>query len=372
MELGELVDARALQPQRRSGKFCGLAVIACIGETKELREANQTAAYITEQLDAYATEISDWPIWAIGTGLTVSPDQAEEVHASIRKADIDGFLVGGASLKPDFLQIINAQNPTTNVGSAVDVAINGFGRIGRLVLRAAAKNPLINVAAINDPFISTTYMEYMLEYDTMHGKFDGTLSHDEQYIFVNGMPIHVFNEMNPINIKWGGEQVRYVVESTGAFTTTEKASTHLQNGVEKVVISAPSSDALMFVMGVNHELWRIHPIDSSSRNTSLHIRVCLLCYDFARKNGAAGGKPKAGLEVNTKGVPVNWNGEHWDFYKALMMSLFEEDDLENIATGKAKPPDPTATDTEKKDWKHNQATIKRMILGSVSLAWPSA
>ncbi|KAE9077069.1 hypothetical protein PF010_g23655 [Phytophthora fragariae] len=83
---------------------------------------------------------------------------------------------------------------------------------------------------------------------------------------------------------------------------------------------------------------------------------------------AAGGKPKAGLEVKTKGVPVNWNGEHWDFYKALMMSLFEEDDLENIATGKAKPPDPTATDTEKKDWKQNQATIKRLILGSVSLA----
>ncbi|KAE9335820.1 hypothetical protein PR003_g12826 [Phytophthora rubi] len=228
----------------------GLAVIACIGETKELREANQTAAYITEQLDAYATEISDWPIWAIGTARPTRPRRALS-----QKADIDGFLVGGASLKPDFLQIINAQNPTTNVGSAVDVAINGFGRIGRLVLRAAAKNPLINVAAINDPFISTTYMEYMLEYDTMHGKFDGTLSHDEQYIFVNGMPIHVFNEMNPINIKWGGEQVRYVVESTGAFTTTEKASTHLQNGVEKVVISAPSSDALMFVMGVNHELY---------------------------------------------------------------------------------------------------------------------
>ncbi|KAE9020814.1 hypothetical protein PR002_g12435 [Phytophthora rubi] len=262
----------------------GLAVIACIGETKELREANQTAAYITEQLDAYATEISDWPIWAIGTGLTVSPDQAEEVHASIRKADIDGFLVGGASLKPDFLQIINAQNPTTNVGSAVDVAINGFGRIGRLVLRAAAKNPLINVAAINDPFISTTYMEYMLEYDTMHGKFDGTLSHDEQYIFVNGMPIHVFNEMNPINIKWGGEQVRYVVESTGAFTTTEKASTHLQNGVEKVVISAPSSDALMFVMGVNHELCSTIVQDTQRECLGLIKKIDIVTVTCATEN----------------------------------------------------------------------------------------
>ncbi|KAG6610457.1 Multidrug resistance protein ABC Superfamily [Phytophthora cinnamomi] len=80
------------------------------------------------------------------------------------------------------------------------------------------------------------------------------------------------------------------------------------------------------------------------------------------------GKPKAGLEVNAKGVPVNWNGEHWDFYKALMMSLFEEDDLENIATGKAKPPDSSASESDKNEWKQNQATIRRLILGSVSLA----
>uniref|UniRef100_H3G874 glyceraldehyde-3-phosphate dehydrogenase (phosphorylating) n=1 Tax=Phytophthora ramorum TaxID=164328 RepID=H3G874_PHYRM len=307
----------------------GLAVIACIGETKELREANKTVAYITEQLDAYAAEINDWtnvviayePIWAIGTGLTASPEQAQDVHASIRawlkekvspeaaektrviyggsvgaknapelsqKEDIDGFLVGGASLKPDFLQIINAQNPTENVGGPVNVAINGFGRIGRLVLRAAAKNPLINIVAINDPFISTTYMEYMLEYDTVHGKFDGSLSHDEQHIFVNGKPIRVFNEMNPTNIKWGEEQVQYVVESTGAFTTLEKASTHLQNGVEKVVISAPSSDAPMFVMGVNHELYEknMHVVSNASCTTNCLAPLAKVVNDkFGIKEG---------------------------------------------------------------------------------------
>ncbi|KAF4039223.1 putative glyceraldehyde 3-phosphate dehydrogenase C-terminal domain-containing protein [Phytophthora infestans] len=307
----------------------GLGVIACIGETKDHREANQTVAYITEQLDAYAAEINDWtnvviayePIWAIGTGLTASPEQAQEAHASIRawlkekvspeaaeqtrviyggsvgaknapelsqKEDIDGFLVGGASLKPDFLQIINAQNPTANVGGAVNVAINGFGRIGRLVLRAAAKNPLINIVAINDPFVSTTYMEYMLEYDTVHGKFDGSLSHDETHIFVNGKPIRVFNEMNPENIKWGEEQVQYVVESTGAFTTLEKASTHLKNGVEKVVISAPSSDAPMFVMGVNHELYEknMHVVSNASCTTNCLAPLAKVVNDkFGIKEG---------------------------------------------------------------------------------------
>ncbi|KAL3660987.1 hypothetical protein V7S43_014002 [Phytophthora oleae] len=307
----------------------GLGVIACIGETKELREANQTVAYITEQLDAYAAEINDWtnvviayePIWAIGTGLTASPEQAQDVHASIRawlkekvspdaaektrviyggsvgaknapelsqKEDIDGFLVGGASLKPDFLQIINAQNPTTNVGGAVNVAINGFGRIGRLVLRAAATNPLINIVAINDPFISTTYMEYMLEYDTVHGKFAGSLSHDEKHVYVNGKAIRVFNEMNPANIKWGEEQVQYVVESTGAFTTLETASAHMKNGVEKVVISAPSSDAPMFVMGVNHELYEknMHVVSNASCTTNCLAPLAKVVNDkFGIKEG---------------------------------------------------------------------------------------
>ncbi|RLN65461.1 hypothetical protein BBJ29_001151 [Phytophthora kernoviae] len=307
----------------------GLAVIACIGESKETRESNQTVAWITKQLDAYAAEIDDWtnvviayePIWAIGTGLTASPEQAQDVHASIRawlkekvsaeasektriiyggsvgannapelsqKTDIDGFLVGGASLKPDFLHIINAQNPTDKVGGAVNVAINGFGRIGRLVLRAAAKNPLINIVAINDPFISTTYMEYMLEYDTVHGKFAGSLSHDEQHIFVDGKPIRVFNEMDPANIKWGEEQVQYVVESTGAFTKIDNASAHLKNGVEKVVISAPSGDAPMFVMGVNHELYEknMHVVSNASCTTNCLAPLAKVVHDkFGIKEG---------------------------------------------------------------------------------------
>jgi glyceraldehyde 3-phosphate dehydrogenase len=121
------------------------------------------------------------------------------------------------------------------------------------VLRAAELNPLLNVVAVNDPFIPTEYMEYMLKHDTVHGMFKGTVSHEGEHIHVNGKKIRVFGERDPSAINWGHCDVEYVVESTGAFTTVEKASAHLKNGPRKVVISAPSADAPMFVMGVNHE-----------------------------------------------------------------------------------------------------------------------
>jgi glyceraldehyde 3-phosphate dehydrogenase len=307
----------------------GLAVIACIGETKTQREQNKTVEVVTEQLNAYAKHIKDWtnvviayePVWAIGTGLTASPQQAQDVHASIRswlektvsadaakstriiyggsvtaanatelsqKSDIDGFLVGGASLKPDFLKIINCQNPDASVGGPVNVAINGFGRIGRLVLRAAQSNPLINIVAINDPFIPTHYMEYMLRYDTVHGVFDGTVSHDEENIIVNGKKIRVFGERDPKDIKWSKADVQYVVESTGAFTSTEKASAHLGDGVEKVVISAPSGDAPMFVIGVNEELYKkdMHVVSNASCTTNCLAPLAKVVNDnFGIKEG---------------------------------------------------------------------------------------
>jgi len=137
----------------------------------------------------------------------------------------------------------------------VNVGINGFGRIGRLVTRAAFQTGKINITAINDPFTNLDHMAYMFKYDSTHGKFNGTVETKNDCLIINGQEIKVFAEKDPAQIPWGANGVEYVVESTGIFTTKEKASQHLAGGAKKVVISAPSADAPMFVMGVNHKDW---------------------------------------------------------------------------------------------------------------------
>jgi glyceraldehyde 3-phosphate dehydrogenase len=132
------------------------------------------------------------------------------------------------------------------------VGINGFGRIGRLVLRACIEKG-VEVLAVNDPFIDVNYMVYMFRYDSTHGRFKGEVKQEGGLLVVNGKQIHVFQERNPADIPWSKVGVEYVVESTGVFTTLEKAKTHISGGAKKVIISAPSADAPMFVMGVNHQ-----------------------------------------------------------------------------------------------------------------------
>ncbi len=136
---------------------------------------------------------------------------------------------------------------------AVKVGINGFGRIGRLVFRAAVETGKVDIVGINDPFIDVDYMVYMLRYDTVHGQFKGDVEAKNGKLVVNGKEISVFAAMNPEEIGWKECGAEFVVESTGVFTTTEKASAHLKAGAKKVVISAPSADAPMFVMGVNND-----------------------------------------------------------------------------------------------------------------------
>ena len=136
---------------------------------------------------------------------------------------------------------------------SVKVGINGFGRIGKLVFQAALEKGEVDVVAVNDPFITAEYMAYMLKFDTVHGKFNGQVRGEGNKLYVNDKVVNVYNEMDPHNIPWGAEGVEYVLECSGVFTTLEKAQAHIDAGAKKVLISAPSKDAPMFVMGVNND-----------------------------------------------------------------------------------------------------------------------
>ena len=136
---------------------------------------------------------------------------------------------------------------------SVKVGINGFGRIGKLVFQAALEKGEVDVVAVNDPFITAEYMVYMLKFDTVHGKFNGQVRGEGNKLYVNDKVVNVYNEMDPHNIPWGAEGVEYVLECSGVFTTLEKAQAHIDAGAKKVLISAPSKDAPMFVMGVNND-----------------------------------------------------------------------------------------------------------------------
>lgn len=135
---------------------------------------------------------------------------------------------------------------------SVKIGINGFGRIGKLSFQAALGKEEVEVVAVNDPFVTADYMAYMTKFDTVHGRFPETVEEKNGNLVVNGKEIKVFNEMEPKNIPWGELGVDYVLECSGVFTTIEKASAHLEGGAKKVIISAPSKDAPMFVMGVNN------------------------------------------------------------------------------------------------------------------------
>jgi glyceraldehyde 3-phosphate dehydrogenase len=134
------------------------------------------------------------------------------------------------------------------------IGINGFGRIGRLVLRASLeKSEACRVVAINDPFIDLEYMVYLIKYDSTHGCFKGTVKAKGGKLVVNDQEISVFGCKNPQDIPWGSLKADYVVEATGVFTNVDSCKSHLSGGAKRVIITAPSNDAPMFVMGVNED-----------------------------------------------------------------------------------------------------------------------
>ena len=135
----------------------------------------------------------------------------------------------------------------------VKIGINGFGRIGRLVLRVALERKDVEVVGINDPFISPDYASYLLRYDSIHGKYNGEVEYTEDALIVNGKKIKMFAEKEPNKIDWKGCGAEYIAEATGKFTAPEGAQLHFEGGAKKVVITAPAKGGIpMFVMGVNN------------------------------------------------------------------------------------------------------------------------
>ncbi|MDR1594258.1 MAG: type I glyceraldehyde-3-phosphate dehydrogenase [Prevotellaceae bacterium] len=165
--------------------------------------------------------------------------------------------------------------------SKVKIGINGFGRIGRLVFRAAQKRDDIQVVGIND-LISVEYMAYMLKYDTVHGQFDGTVEIKDGNLVVNGNAIRVTSEKNPADLKWGDVGAEYVVESTGLFLSKDKAQGHIDAGAKYVVMSAPSKDDTpMFVCGVNFEAYEkgVQFVSNASCTTNCLAPIAKVLHD---------------------------------------------------------------------------------------------
>ena len=146
----------------------------------------------------------------------------------------------------------------------IKIGINGFGRIGRLALRIAAKNENVEVVGVND-LLEVDHLAYMFKYDSVHGKYNGTVSVEGGNLVVDGKTIRVTAERNPADLKWDEVGAEIVVDCTGIFKDKESAGAHITAGAKKVVISAPSKDAPMFVMGVNHHEQRSDFHQLSSR-----------------------------------------------------------------------------------------------------------
>jgi len=150
------------------------------------------------------------------------------------------------------------------------VGINGFGRIGRLVMRASLEHPEVVVVSINEPFMDLDYMIYMFKYDSTHGRFKGTVTKEGGKLVINGHSITVHAEKEPSKIPWGTDGADYVVESTGVFLDIAKCSSHIVGGAKKVIITAPSPDAPMFVMGCNENTYdpKINILSNASCTTN--------------------------------------------------------------------------------------------------------
>lgn len=252
------------------------AAMRCCKSYRGLRHAMKEAeggGYVPDWKYRYLTE--DLPYsYAITKGIAelagVSTPAIDEVllwgQEKMGKSFlVDGKLNGadiGSTRAPQAYGLNSLQALIDLCGvPAANMGINGFGRIGRLVFRAAMQNPSVTIKAINDPFMELDYMVYLLKHDSVHSRFKGCISKtkkgDQEFLIVNGLKVRVFHEKDPAQIPWTSAKADYVCESTGVFTDKAKAELHLKGGAKKVIISAPpKDDTPMYVMGVNHTSYK--------------------------------------------------------------------------------------------------------------------
>lgn len=170
----------------------------------------------------------------------------------------------------------------------IKIGINGFGRIGRLVLRVIASRDDVECVAVNDPFLDINYAKYLFEFDSIHGKFNGDVKVDGEYLIVGKNKIKFFAEKNPENIAWGEVGADYIAEATGVFTSYEKAKAHLLGGAKKVIVTAPGKEMPMFVMGVNENAYTkdMDIVSNASCTTNCLAPLAKVIDDnFGIKNG---------------------------------------------------------------------------------------
>ena len=170
----------------------------------------------------------------------------------------------------------------------IKVGINGFGRIGRLVLRAICERDDVECVAVNDPFVAVDYAKYLFEYDSVHGKFKGDVRVEGDYLIVNDNKIRFYAEKDPTNIGWKESGAEYIAEATGVFTSSEKAQAHLNAGAKKVIVTAPGKEMPMFVMGVNHTKYTkdMNIVSNASCTTNCLAPLAKVIHDnFGIKDG---------------------------------------------------------------------------------------
>lgn len=221
----------------------------------------------------------------------------------------------------------------------VKIGINGFGRIGKLVYRISLQTPGVEVVAVNDIMLDSEYMLYQVEYDSVHGRFKGDFSHDGKSFTVNGNKVAVFQEADPSKIPWGEYGVDVVIESTGVFLEVDKAQKHIEGGAKKVIISAPSKTAPMYVMGVNNSKYQGEKIISNASCTTncLAPLASIIHENFGIVEGLMSTVHATTATQKTVDGPLRGGRDKWRSGRAALSNILPASTGAATAVGKVIP-----------------------------------